>query len=82
MKASVTKVITFEIDDDGQQVEGAHSEPEDFVEDKPMPMPDSLKQVFAKKTEIQYQQHEPSLFRKQRDAKSLNNAADSVTVQE
>ena len=51
MKASVSKVITFEIDDDGQQIEH-HSdhEHEDIVEDKPAPIPDSLKQVFAKKS--------------------------------
>ncbi len=50
MKASVSKVITFEIDDDGQQIDHSDHEQEDIVEDKPAPIPDSLKQVFAKKS--------------------------------
>ena len=46
-------------------------------------MPDSLKAVFAKKTvDFLSKKQEPSLFRKVRDAKSLDLAADSATVQE
>jgi hypothetical protein len=74
-------VVTFEIDDEGQPE--AYSSNEEMIEDKPAPIPESLKQVFAKKTHQNvYQEQEPSLFRKVRDAKSMNNAADSLNVQE
>ena len=44
-------------------------------------MPDSLKAVFAKKTiDFSFKESDPSLFRKVRDAKSLDVAADSATV--
>ena len=77
MKAN--EIDTFEIDDEGQAYSSNQEE-----EEKPAPIPESLKQVFAKKTQPQniYQEQEPSLFRKVRDAKTMNNAADSHNVQE
>jgi hypothetical protein len=78
MKAK--EVVTFEIDDDGEALNSQNEEEEE--EEKPAPIPDSLKQLFAKKPQ-QQQAHfdqEPSLFRKVKDAKSINNAADSVNV--
>jgi len=46
MKAN--EVVTFEIDDEGGQAAAYSSE-----EDKPAPIPESLKKVFAKKTQHQ-----------------------------
>jgi hypothetical protein len=44
MKAN--EVVTFEIDDEGGQAYSSE-------EDKPAPIPESLKKVFAKKTQHQ-----------------------------
>jgi hypothetical protein len=48
MKAN--EVVTFEIDDEGGQAYSSNQEEE---EDKPVPILDSLKKVFAMKTQHQ-----------------------------
>jgi hypothetical protein len=45
MKAK--EVVTFEIDSDGEALNSQQEEEEE--EEKPAPIPDSLKQLFAKK---------------------------------
>jgi hypothetical protein len=58
MKANAFQVISYEIDDDGENMNPQGSElPSDIEEEevggqreKPEEMPDSLKAVFAKKT--------------------------------
>jgi len=57
MKANAFKVISYEIDDDGENMNPQGSElPSDIEEEevahreRPEEMPDSLKAVFAKKT--------------------------------
>jgi hypothetical protein len=90
MKGNAFKVISYEIDDDGENMNPQGSElPSDIEEEevgqreKPEEMPDSLKAVFAKKTaDFSKKKQDPSIFRKVRGEKTLDLAADSKTVQE
>ena len=90
MKANAFKVISYEIDDDGENMNPQWSEPPSDIEeeevaqrDRPEEMPDSLKAVFAKKTaDFSKKKQDPSIFRKVRGEKTLDLAADSKTVQE
>ena len=88
MKGNAFKVISYEIDDDGENMNPQGSElPSDIEEEevgqkeKPEEMPDSLKAVFAKKTaDFSKKKQDPSIFRKVRGEKNLDLAADSKTV--
>jgi hypothetical protein len=91
MKANAFQVISYEIDDDGENMNPQGSElPSDIEEEevggqreKPEEMPDSLKAVFAKKTaDFSKKKQDPSIFRKVRGEKTLDLAADSKNVQE
>ena len=79
------EVITYNIDDDDSQIQ-SDPEIEDFQQQNPRiredPVPDSLKRVFGQAIKpVNEDRDQPSLFRKIKDAKTMNIAADSSTVQ-